>query len=656
MEILLVGGRFQFPASLFYIKAIKKLKNKTKTGKKMIFANQIGLWALLALIPFILIYLIRPHPRDMVLPSLMFLMKERQVTKRNSFLRRLMRNILFFIQLIALTALALSVAAPSVEIPYSVASDNTVIVLDSSASMQTQLGHTTRFQRAVEEAKGNLGGRVSIILAENMPLTVLKDGDPNEARSVLSKLRPKATTTNIGDAMLLAEDMLKEKKGRIVVISDFLQTQGADLMVVKRALTSKGNRVDFIEVTSEAENVGIIDMELTKHTTKAYIKNFNNKEETVEVRLVKDNVAIGKNEIILLPNSLESLVFDTQTDLSRIELDVKDDLAVDNIVYISAPSKKKIDVLLITSKKKSALAAALGASKDIALSVSHPPLSHMVDGKQIRYRDFDVIVMSDVGKEGDKEGLLKGHFKDMDDFIKARGKLVITSQEGLGDVATTSLSRELFSQMMPVALKTKANRTRLCFKIFNQFTSQFQENVCPAVLDEYLTAEAVEEAAVIATANDNSPLIAYKGDVFYYGIIDDKSDFKTLSYYPIFWNELINFLVRTEDIKDYNFKAGDLVAIKEQEVKTPTTNMLTSKLILDEHGVYEFDEKRVAVNLLNEDESDVAKESETLKEDTAFDSGREMKRKKIELEIYLIALVLILLFVEVIYIKQRGDL
>ncbi|MFH2028266.1 MAG: hypothetical protein ABIJ08_03970, partial [Nanoarchaeota archaeon] len=114
--------------------------------------------------------------------------------------------------------------------------------------------------------------------------------------------------------------------------------------------------------------------------------------------------------------------------------------------------------------------------------------------------------------------------------------------------------------------------------------------------------------------------------------------------------------IRTENINDYNFKCGDILAIKEQDVATPTTTLSTSKLILDENGIYGFDNKKVAANLLNEDESDLTKESDMVEQDASFSLGTEIKKKKVDLEIYLLILVLIIAFIEIYYVKQRGDL
>jgi len=75
----------------------------------MPFTSTTGLFALLALVPFIILYLIRPKTIEKVIPSLMFLMREKKEAKQLAFLKKLLQNLLFIIQIIALIALALSV-------------------------------------------------------------------------------------------------------------------------------------------------------------------------------------------------------------------------------------------------------------------------------------------------------------------------------------------------------------------------------------------------------------------------------------------------------------------------------------------------------------------------------------------------------------------
>ena len=237
------------------------------------FEQTIGLWALAALAPFIIIYLIKPKPIEKVIPSLMFIIKNQSFMQQNSFLKRLLMNLLFLIQLLALAGLAFSIAQPFVTLPYKASAEHTVLVIDASASMQTKYDSGTRFTKAIAEAKTYLSGSMSIVLAENTPVVMMQEGSVSEARDMLNNLKPKATTSNVGDAMLMANDLLNENKGRIVVFSDFLSTEGPDVLVTKRALAAQEQNVIFVDLAKKATNYGIVDATITKTKTKISIKN-----------------------------------------------------------------------------------------------------------------------------------------------------------------------------------------------------------------------------------------------------------------------------------------------------------------------------------------------------------------------------------------------
>ena len=82
---------------------------------------------------------------------------------------------LFLLQLLSILGLALVAAAPFAKLKYDVTLENTVIILDVSASMQAKEKGISRFGTAMEGAKKVLSGRNSIIMAENIPLIVLEN-------------------------------------------------------------------------------------------------------------------------------------------------------------------------------------------------------------------------------------------------------------------------------------------------------------------------------------------------------------------------------------------------------------------------------------------------------------------------------------------------
>jgi hypothetical protein len=622
----------------------------------MPFGNTLGLIALASLIPFIILYLRKPKPQDRVIPSLMFILQNRKLSRQYDFMKKFLTNLLFLIQLLALLGLSIAIAEPYTKVPYDVSLENTVVVLDASASMQAREGGTTRFDKGIKEAKKVLSGKNSIILAENTPLIILEDEDEKTAASILGNLQEKATTTNLGDAMLLAKDLLQDRAGRIVVISDFSNVDGPDLLAVKKAIGSEEIIVNFKDMLNDAENAGIIAMDVGKHSTKVFVKNFNSVQKQINLKLVRDGKVLAESgKIDVLPESVESFLFDdTPTGVSKIELEPNDDMDVDNVAYISAPLKKKVNVLLITNRKNTNLENALLASRGISLNVVNPPvLTLNIQGNRIEPFEHDVIVVHSINNVGRRDGILPGTFQDLSNYVKNGGKLIITAQDDLDKFSKVDLDIVNLRGLVQ-------DTTRVCVDAINELTKQFESGICFSTVSKYFNADAKEDATVIASIGE-VPVLAvkehFKGTIFYYGIIDEASDFRTLPSYPIFWNSLINFMAETEDIRDFNSKTGKVVTIDQQRVNTPSSSLRTSKVIFDEVGIYEFNDQKFAVNLLDEKESAVTEGSALKKESESVDVLKDQGvERNLSLGVLLLLIVFFLLVFEVYYLKRRGDL
>ncbi len=619
------------------------------------FQRPFGLWALAAVAVFVILYLRRPKPQEKVIPSLMFIMQDKKRSKQYSFFQKLMTNLLFLLQLFIIIGLSIVAAAPYIKLKYDETLENTVIILDVSASMQAKEKGISRFDTALEGAKKALSGRNSIIMAENAPLIVLENEKSEIALDVLSKIRPRATTTNLGDALLLAKDILGDKPGRIIVFSDFLSTEGPDIEVVKATLSSEDKLVDFVDVSNNAKNTGIIKLETGKYNTKVYVKNFDNVPKETEIKITKDNKAITQTKVNIAPNSVESFVFDTPAGVSKIELGPKDNLEVDDVAYIATPPKIKNSVLLVTNEKSSNLEFALESAKDIELDVVNPPvLTINTKREKIEPYKHDVIIVYKINNVNKKDGIVPGTFDDIEEYAENGGNVIIAAQEDLKEINTKGI--------LVVDLKNRVNTpTKACVETINQITKQFEKERCFTTTASYFKAEQKKGTITFASADDKTPLVVYgenkKGKVVYYGIFDEASDFKTLPSYPIFWSSLVNFMVGTEDIKDFNYKTGKIATIGEQKVKTPSTTLTTSKLLMDEVGIYEFDNKKFAVNLLDEKESDISLPSkvESTKERERL-LERESKEHDFSLELIILISAFLFMLTEFVYIKFRGDL
>ncbi len=598
----------------------------------MPFERIMAAWAFLSLLPLILLYLRKPKPTEQTIPSLMFFMREKGITRFHSFFRHLFRNFLFLIQLLILSTLSFSLMGFFVEIPGELAG-NTAIVLDISSSMKTQQDGQERFDRAVDIAREHLGSKTSLILAADVPRIAAENAASGEVDALLNTLEPADTTSNLGDAILVAKDILGQR-GDLIVISDFIATEGIDPIVAKRAV-SRGIKVEFFNVGGKASNAGIIDLDVGRITSEVTIKNFDDEERDVPVKLVQDGRVIDQATIPVLARSLEQFSFDTLPGNTEVQLDINDDFAADNAAYVSVPQDLRSRVLLITNEQGSNLEAALKAAPDIELSIAHPPV--------VEDFDFEVIIMHQV----DLELMLPGYYRSMQRAAEQGGIVIITGQSDLSQADI---------DFLPVEVRDIGKNSQNRVNISNYYT----EGIEFGVNEQYLIATEKEGSTTLVTAA-GSPILTIAplddGTVVYYGILDPYSNFKGSITYPQFWSRLINSLTNKEDVSNFNIKTGRIEVIPNQNVDTPQGSLTTNRVLHDHNGYYTYDGRTVAVNLLSEDESDVSTDAAAFtQEANLVETEKTQTPVKQHFDTILALTAAALILLELLYIKRRGDL
>lgn len=599
----------------------------------IIFGNSAGAWAFASLIPFIIIYLIRPRPQVMEIPSLMFLMVSSASPKQQSFLRRFARDWLFLIQLLTLLLLAVHFMQPFTKYQHDVTSQNTVIVIDATGSSQTKEGTTTRFDRALTLAKTAVGVKNTIILARSTSKIVMQDGSAQDALELLESLKPSDTPSALGEAMLLASETLGNKEGRVVVLSDFINTQGIDPATAHIVLKSKNIAVDLINTAGDGpkNNIGITGMDVSDEVTTVFIHNFNS-----QISSTKLTVGDFTKDLMIQPKATESFSFKTPERLTTLKINTNDDFPLDDTAYLSAPEHKKIRVLLYTNNASVFLTNALTSSPLIELSHIEPPLPPQ--------GDFDVYVIADIFPDK----VLPGTFETIADFVRKGKSAVVHAQDGFERLDLRSLS--------PVRVISKGTGGKIFIEQINKFT----KNIDFGRASEALIVEKAKGSVSVASSL-NTSIITYQplddGKTLYFGILEKASDFKLSPDYPIFWVRLLQFLTDQENIKNLNLKTGDTVVLETpQKVSTPTGKVTTNALYLDQAGIYTFEDRTIAVNLLNDVESDVNPQKKIGEQ-----SGQELILKPVKedrqfnLEIPLLGAAIAILLLELLYIKMRGD-
>lgn len=601
--------------------------------------NYWGLSFFLSIIPLILLYLIKPKATEKTIPSLMFLMKQFHKHKSYSFLRIFMRDILFLLQLILLIILSVAATHPFMETNQYVDAEYVVIVVDISASTQTEQGLTDRFSKIIEEAKAQAKGTVSIIAAQNVPYVLLEHAERGEALEVLSLLEPTEGLSNIGGSMLVAEELLEGKEGKVTVVSDFIHTDAIDPHIAKKTLEAKGQIVEFIDVRKKGDNVGITNLEFFDEEAKITIQNFNNKTVQLDVQLNKE-----RKSIELAPNWVEHLFMKIKPGINSVELRHDDDFKVDNEIKISVPEKQEIDILIITNNEKSFLIPALEAyaeywNKEASIDVGKPPVMPIID--------HDIVVVTEAEEKKIPKAVINKIIKE----VKTKGTTLIV-------VAEKDLKKSAFEKYLPVEIDKYVEETNSVYS--DKSISKVTSGISFPRTEAYLTSEAKKGATTMVSLESGSPLITMgpleEGKVVYVGYIPGKNNFKYDMSYPVFWQQLLDYAIGKETVESLNYRAGEKILFDtETRIKTPSRERKETELDFDEVGVYTIKERKYAVNLLNKVESQInfkQKEEDTT---TIAEDNEESKGKRIITKYFLWAF-LVFLFFELFYVKFRGDL
>jgi len=583
--------------------------------------NTLGLIGLLSIIPLIILYLIKPKPSNLKVPSLMFFFSNTKSTTLESFLRHFHQDILFYLQLLALLLLGLSLAQPLLTYEKNAVSNNLVFVLDVSASSKVLEDGKYRIDIAKDSIKELSTSKNSLVLVKSKPVLALQNVGRSELVRYLDTIQPTDDLSDISSAIILGAELINNK-GRIVVVSDLISSKGVPIDVAENLANAKDIHVDFINTAKKVRNnIGIIDLALTPDSANVYIKNYNNKDETV--KLIMGNEI---KELNVKSGNVEPIVFELQNGDMEIKLDVKDDFEADNKIIITKPYKDKIKVLLVGNPPSRFLKAALNSIQEVELHIAQLPV--------IPKDDFDIILINNI-KEND---LLEGSFEELKTKVtNDESDVIIASWDGIENLD--------FKGLLPVNFNKKNTGGIIQIDQITRFTKDIDFGEIKTYYDIN-----INDGVSLASYNGSSVISSFhlgNGEVIYYGIMDD-SDFKLNPSFPVFWNNLIFHLADRLDLNEINLRTGSVLDISN-----------TTSLNLDRAGIFNVADRKISVNLLNEKESNInLDKKETANKKFLNKAQLDPVRVNVDykLERLLIFIVLLLVIAEFAYIKIRGEI
>jgi Ca-activated chloride channel homolog len=313
------------------------------------FSAPIALLALLSVPAILYLYRLRPRRRQRTIASLELWREALRRRRPSAGLARLLRNFSLLLLLMTGLLLALSLADPKWLETQSTPAE-LVMVVDTSASMQSRAGTSTRFALAIDSARQKLaarpeGARTALISSAwrarlEVPFTTQR----NTLDSALTALRAVDETGQPERALELAASLQTQSDTTHIV----LLTDGA----FAPSVLATRRRLDIIQVGETRANIGITRFQVRAHprianqfVMFARLQNFT--EEAIEVPGYLDvaGTTVQRFEVEI-PARSSSTVNASFTSLggerTTLVLEHADALAVDNQAYAVLPTRAPI--------------------------------------------------------------------------------------------------------------------------------------------------------------------------------------------------------------------------------------------------------------------------------------------------------------------------
>jgi len=662
----------------------------------MPFGTPLALLALLSVIPLIILYMLRPKPKVLSIPSLMFVLKlERERKRVYASLTKIVQDPLFLIQLLMLILLSIAAAGYYYTSEEPLSGEHTVLVLDTSASMQVE----PRFADAVGIANSYVSKKNSIVLASDSPLLALEGGDASAAQNILKQVKPGAGTADLSAAITSGMRLLSKEGGRIIVISDFTNWKGDDPVASKSLAESYGIKVTFEKVGKPADNIGIINGWIEaaegKYSYTGVIKNYMDHNENVEIDSGRGNSGNSSTSFSLAVPAGGTNQFtlgNLEPGITTVKLNTKDNLPVDNQAYISIPDTSEQRILYVTDDGKLPSKIALSLLPNSNLTVSNSVPSNLDNYTLVMLAQKETPIAND-------------SIDRIESYVRNGGNAVFIAS---GALAPDKTQVNLIKILPVKPLEIVSEENGLGVQEVQQSSITRDISIDEISVRKYLNATERTGSTTLVALKNGVPLLSYwqvgKGTVFYMGFNDELentndlgntmqnsgtetnisnetnssnemnssiemnsgsgtwNNFHNLPEYPVFWIKFVQWIGGTGDISEYNLKTGTLTALsKTEEIRTPTKTFTSNRVVFDEAGIYEIAGKKIATNLYSDKESDTRVDaSELIQRAVAEDKPKVVKADtytaKKEITDYLIVIMFLLLLLEILIVRQRGEL
>lgn len=333
-------------------------------------------WALgfLVMIPLIIVlYLLKQKAKEYEVSSL-FLWKEtyKNITA-TTWWEKLHHNLLMYLQILAMLAIILALAAPYLKGSKGVGK-NIVLVLDTSASMNAEYEKSSSRmeyakKQAVEYVKSKKEGTVFTIITCDQSAKLVLNNCTNQ-KEVVDKIQ-NTEQTDLGGNLSMASDFIESYVAELKAYEVMLYTDSDCNLPV--------SGVTYVDVSNSGKNLCIdyVNHSLEENELQVLCKvsNSGNQEVTTDINLYLNERMQDIQSVTLKPEESKVVYFNKskmtkeqqkEITIVKAEINEKDQLLKDNMAYdlITNQGNKKV---LLVSEQNLFLEKAMQASQTIQL-------------------------------------------------------------------------------------------------------------------------------------------------------------------------------------------------------------------------------------------------------------------------------------------------
>ena len=331
-----------------------------------------------AIIPIILIlYFMRPKRQERIVGSTLLWRQALQDMQASRPWQRLRVTPLLLLQLLAAIAIVLILARPAI-FTNSPISGNTIIILQSSASMQATDVTPNRFESAKNtiadliDTMGS-GDHISLISMARTPrVLITQSQDKGQLHAALEQASVTNQDADLASALTLADSLATtQSSAQILVIGD------GHVINPNQALVPRVP-VHYMSVGTDAANVALMTLASrviqNTFTVVAQVANFSHQSRSVPVELYADNSLVSVQTANLPAGASGSVTWTnvkSGTHILHARLLSQDAMSVDHEAWAIVGGSFHGRVLLVTTGN-AFLAAALRQQPNIDLFTITP--------------------------------------------------------------------------------------------------------------------------------------------------------------------------------------------------------------------------------------------------------------------------------------------